>query len=343
MAKVTMQDVAQASGVSRITVWKVLTGRPGVSDGVRMLVQQKADEMGYHGEHAAVPQGRKRTFSVVVARPESSSFWMQIIHCMAEELAQNGVSMLYTYVPTAYREGFTLPTSLESGQVDGFLVLNVYDERLLRMLSALDTPKIFLDTVPTLKPEELHGDLVLLEGRSRVREITRRMLESGRKRLGFIGDIGYAQTNFDRFLGFQDAHSELGIAPEARLSLTSHLELHGHYEAISRFLDGLEEIPDGFVCASDFIASFVSRYFHETGRSVPDCFVLCGFDNSREYPGVAEKITTADVETSVLGKRLARMLMFRADYPDSPQEVAYVATRILYRGPLAEEAEKGID
>lgn len=338
MSKITMQELADAVGVSRITVWKVLNGRPGVSDSLRDAVQRKAVELGYLADRASpsVSPVRERTFSVVVSRPESSTFWMQIIHHIAKELALHGVNMLYTYMPTSYREGYTLPASLSPESVDGFLVLNVNDERLLHLLAEQPMPKIFLDTVPSLPSAALHGDLVMLEGRVRVRDITARLLSTGRTRLGFVGDVKYAQTNYDRFNGFLDAHKDAGITPDPRLSLTGPLGLHSHYEEISQFLNGLSVLPDAFVCVSDFIANFISRYLQETGRPAPDGFVLTGFDNSTEYPNVAEKITTVHVETSALGKRLARMLMFRVDYPSSPYEVAYFSTTILYRGPLAQ-------
>ncbi len=334
MSKPTMQQLADAVGVSRITVWKVLSDRPGVSAEVRQRVRQKAAEMGYGQVSAPVPVP-ERTLSIVVARPESSAFWMNIIHHMAKELARDGINMLYTYMPAAYRKGYTLPASLTQGNVEGFLVLNVYDRRLLEMLAASPLPKVFLDTVPDLHPPQLHGDLVILEGYNRLREITSRLLQSGHERLGFIGDIAYAQTNLDRYHGFLQAHTDLHLAPDPALSLTEPLRLQDHYEQISTFLDGLPQLPDGFVCASDFIADFVSRYLKFTGRKTPPGFVLTGFDNTTEYPDVAGKITTVDVETSTLGKRLARKLRFRADYPDAPTEVTYVDTRIIYRPPLA--------
>lgn len=37
MSKVTMQRLAEEAGVSRITVWKVLNDRPGVSEELRRL------------------------------------------------------------------------------------------------------------------------------------------------------------------------------------------------------------------------------------------------------------------------------------------------------------------
>lgn len=323
MGKPTMQQLADAAGVSRITVWKVMTNRPGVSDAVRQAVQQSAAEMGF----TPAAQGtEKRTFSVVVSRPESSIFWMQIIHHIAKELTGLGTSLLYTYMPSAWREGYALPDSLS--QVDGLIVLNVYDERLLRLLAAQRTPKVFLDTVPGLTPPALTGDLVILQGREQVCQITGSLLDSGHKRLGFLGDVGYALTNTDRYQGFLDAHAARGLRPDPTLSLTGPLSLHAHYEEISGFLAGLPALPDGFVCASDFIAHFVQRYLQESGRKTPAGFVLTGFDHSMEYANVADQIPTVHVDTGALGKRLARLMTFRADYPDAPFETAYVATEI---------------
>lgn len=336
MSKPTMQALADAVGVSRITVWKALSGRPGVSEEVRRIVQQKAAELGYGSPPLSpLPAAREQTFSVVVSRPESSVFWMQIIHHIAKELARNGINLMYTYMPTTYHAGYALPASLSHDAVDGFIVLNVYDERLLGLLSASALPKVFLDTVPSIPPSHLGGDLVLLEGRTNTREITGRLLASGRERLGFIGDVNYAQTNFDRYDGFLDAHRLSGRAPDPALSLTEPLGIGSHYEQISQFLARLPSLPDGFVCASDFIAHFVTRYLSESGRAAPEGFALTGFDDNPEYANVAQRITTVHVDTSSLGRRLARKLMFRADCPDAPPEVAYIATETLFRGPLA--------
>lgn len=337
MKKVTMQDVADTVGVSRITVWKALSNRAGVSEAVRQQVASTAATLGYASSRpAAVPSEAPRTFSVVVSRPESSSFWMQIIHHIAKELALRDISLMYTYMPTSFRSGYVLPPSLSPEATDGFIVLNIYDEKLLRLLNRQPLPKVFLDTVPTVPPDELNGDLVLLEGRTRVRSLTARLLASGRKRLGFIGDVAYAQTNYDRYSGFVDAHAAAGVKPDPALLMTEPIGLRSHYEEISQFLEGLPRLPDAIVCASDFIAHFVQRYLSESGRKPPPGFLMTGFDNNSEYANVAGQIPTVNVETSALGKRLAHKMVFRADCPNAPFEVSYVATDILYRGPLAE-------
>lgn len=333
MAKTTMQHLADVVGVSRITVWKALNNRPGVSEQMRRQIINTASELKYQAS-PAVEEGTRRTFSIVVSRPESSSFWMQIIHHIAKELDVHGINLMYTYMPTSYQEGYVLPSSLSDDSIDGFIVLNVYDEKLLRLLAAKRMPAVYLDTIPSVKPQELNGSLVMIEGRTRVSDITSRLLASGHTKIGFVGDVDYAQTNADRYLGFVDAHRAARIAIDPALCMTGSISLKKHYEEIGRFLSELKQWPDAFVCPSDFIADFISRYMEETGRKIPDSFVITGFDNNPEYAHVAGKITTVHVATAALGKSLARKLMFHVDYPDAPNEVSYVATDILYRGGL---------
>ena len=230
VARITMQELADSLGTSRITVWKALTNRPGVSDTLRAEIQHKAQELGYYAAERTAHAQPQRTFSVVVARPESSAFWMQIIHYAAKELALHGINLMYTYMPALYRPGYELPASLEGGAVGGFIVLNIYDQELLRLLSKSPLPKVFLDTIPAMPERALGGDLLIIEGRTRVCDITARLLDRGYRRLGFVGDVNYAQTNMDRYRGFLDAHAAHGVTPDPALSMTGSLGLRSHYE-----------------------------------------------------------------------------------------------------------------
>ena len=48
MAEVKMKDIAAAVGVSVVTVSNALSGRKGVSEDVRQLVEKTARDMGYN-------------------------------------------------------------------------------------------------------------------------------------------------------------------------------------------------------------------------------------------------------------------------------------------------------
>lgn len=237
---------------------------------------------------------------------------------------------MYTYMPTEYSEGDTLPDVLTNGSVSGIIVLNIYSPQQLKMLSELPISKVFLDTVPALPPDQVNGDIVIIEGRTSIREITGRLLDHGYTKLGFIGDIQYAQTNMDRHLGFTDAFSDRNLKVDTTFSLTGKLHLDTHYDQIRKFLNSLKTMPDAFVCASDYIAHFIQRYFTENEIDQSKIY-LTGFDNNSEYTNVANKITTVDVQTESMGERLANKIMFAIENPNLPHEVSYVLTKVIYR------------
>lgn len=86
----------------------------------------------------------------------------------------------------------------------------MYNERLLRLLAETQIPKVFLDTSSLVSPDELNGDLLLMESRNSVRNITAHLLEKGCTLPGFMGDIGYAQSNRERYEGFCQALMDAG-------------------------------------------------------------------------------------------------------------------------------------
>ena len=132
---------------------------------------------------------------------------------------------------------------------------------------------------------------------------------------------------------------EHGIIPNPSLYLTGSLGLRTHYEEISRFLDFLPAMPDGIVCASDYIAHFIQRYLEEKGIDPEGRIVLTGFDNNSEYLNVADRITTVDVKPKTIGSRLAAKILFVIEHPKAAPEVSYVSSEVLHRGALASAPE----
>jgi len=335
MSKVTMQDIADALGISRVTVWKVFNNHAGVSQTLRENVLDKAKEMGYLKTNAEiVSTEEEKTVSLIVSRPDSSTFWTNIIHRLAQELSYHNVNLLYTYMPSSYTEGFTLPSILTSGTIQGAIILNVYDARLIELINQLDLPKVFLDTVPQINNRALHGDLVLLEGYTTLYQITESVIARGLTDLGFIGDIHYAKTNLDRYDGFCQCMKDHHLEINERICLTHSIGIFSYYQELSAFLDSLDMLPQGFICASDYIAHFLQRYFSEHPARIPNGILVTGYDGSREYSNVDGLITTANVKTSLLGKRLSMQIIYRMEHPDAPFELTYINPQIIYKDSI---------
>lgn len=332
MEKVTMKDIADALNISRVTVSKAFNNQTGVSDSLRELIFEKAKELGYAKLPYQIleqPLEEQRTVSLIVSRPDSALFWTNIIHRMAQELSYYKVNLLYTYVPSVYAKSFSLPPILQSGSVDGIVVLNVYDPEILCMINRLSAPKVFLDTVPSLSDRDLDGDLLLIEGFRTESEITNTLIQDGHTEIGFLGDTNYALTNLERYRGYCECMEKQGLAVRPEYCLTGRIDIFSYEKELYAFLDQLRRWPTAFVCASDFVANFVQSYIDNNAQRVPHPVVLTGFDNTGEYTNVAGRITTANVPTGLLGKRLALQTLFRSEHPESPHELTFIKPSII--------------
>ncbi len=331
MAHIRIQELAESMGISRTTVWKALNNKSGISDDLKQKILKQAELEGIIPPSRLHPDSanQRKSFAVAVSRMESSVFWMNIINHIAVELSRRDADLVYTYLPSTAESGYHLPRTFDG--VSGVIVLNVYDAPLLKLLSDLPCPKVFLDTVPEMPYSALNGDLVLIEGREAVKEITSALIDRGLTRIGFVGDPYYALTNKDRLLGFKDALLEKNIPFDPAFSLIKPINPSRYYEEIHEFLDALEIFPDAFVCTSDFVAHCITKYFSETGRKPEENFTVTGFDNSMEFENIAGKITTCDVQTHSIGRRLANRVLYLAEFPDSAREVSYILSKVIIR------------
>ena len=333
MSKVTMQDIANSLNISRATVCKAFNNHDGISPRMKDIVFDKAKELGYFKFEEKRFEGDK-TISLIVSRPDSSTFWTNIVHRMAQELANHNINLLYTYMPTSYSKDFTLPAILRSDTIKGAIVLNISDENILKEINSLTFPKVFLDTVPNISDQDLNGDLVLLEGFSTISKITESIIKRGITNIGFIGDIHYAKTNLDRYLGYKSCINKNGINVNKEFIFTDSIDIFSYKQVITNYLDSLPTLPEAFVCISDFMAHFLKEYFTEHQDRIPKGIILTGYDGSKEYYNVDNLITTAKVDTTLLGNRLAIQIMYRMEHVNAPYELIFVKPEIVYHDSI---------
>ena len=343
MLKVTMQDIADALGISRVTVWKTFNQKPGVSDEMKDRIIEKAHELGYDKftyELHRMNNPQSKTVALVVSRPDSSVFWTNIIHHMAQELSASNINLMYTYAPTTCTSEYELPEILKGDSIQGIVVLNIYDRHLLTLLNELDVPKVFLDTVPGIELKTLTGDLLLIEGKYTVKQVVDHLLEKGCQRIGFIGDVNYALTNTDRYLGYLESLTAHGIPLSESLCFTGSIGIKDYGECIYRFLENLDPSVDAIVCVSDYVAHYVEMFLQQHPHHFSHDILLAGFDCSLEYPNIVNKVTTVDVKNRLLGKRLAVQIAFRMNHPDAPPETSYIRYKIIYSDILLPSGHK---
>lgn len=335
MKRAKIQDIADLLNISRVTVWKVFNNKEGVSEDMRRKVLECAAELNFQPSKLqeagfSFPLKKQTLVSVVVSRPETSVFWMKIIHQLAEEFSNTGIGLMYTYLPAEIPDGYILPQSLMDGSIQGIIIMNVYDKTALSLLNGLSLPKVFLDIVTDMSIESLNGDILLLEGRDSIKEIVTSLANKGHKRIGFIGDIQYAKTNMERYEGYVSAMYQMGIPIEPNICYTGNMTVKTYVEIIEEFMNKIEQLPDAFVCVNDHAANMLVQYLESHGYRVPEDVAVSGYDDNNEFI-YTKNLTTVQVNNSQIAKRLAKQLLYRIDNLEDPYEITYIRTKVIYR------------
>lgn len=339
MKRVAIKDIADQLRLSRITVSKVINDKPGVSLETRKKVIRKLVECGYDKlnekqlglveEHREEPS---KCIAVVAIAPDFSEFWLKIINSISRALNETRYDFIYSILVQNEEKKYVLPKLIDPQHVSGAIVINVYDDPVIRSLIDLGIPTVFLDTTPNMFQQDPGGDLVLLDGTRSIFEITSHIISKGAAQLGFIGDITYSKTILDRWEGFKKALAAYKIPMDPGLCFTSSSRCHFYErEEIVDILRDVARLPQAFVCGNDFIAFMLIDYLKERGLRVPEDVLVSGYDNIREKITADSHLTTVQVDTEILGRRLVRQVLMRIETPGMPKEIIYIEPDIIYR------------
>lgn len=337
--KVTIQDIARELNLSRNTVSKALKNSDKVSYETRHMVIEKAYEMGYTKLSPALlnqfkiwnKTNRIKTI-VVLARRESSVFWNNIIMGISDELNRYGSKLQINFISEEDERNLVLPVDLQD-EVSGIIILSVFSKKYIDEIMKYNIPVVFLDAPNDVYSIADYGDIFILEGVNSVRKITEHLIAQGLEKIGFIGDITYCKTIYDRYQGYVEAMKSAGLELDESIIAVYHPERRFYQtEEVEAALKKFPYIPQAIVCANDDIAFDVIRYLKKQGLSVPDDVAVTGYDDMESITQVVEPfLTTVSFGKQRLGRRLVQQLMWRIQNPAFPKEIILVGVEVTFR------------
>lgn len=337
MKRATIQDISDSLNISRITVWKVLNNKEGVSEITKQKIIKKAIEMDYKKldlnlvNSTLMNTKPLNNISVIVARPETTAFWVRIINQIAKELNQNKFNLIYNPLTSYEENNFELPSAIKNNEVRGIIVINVYNEYAIKQLCNTKIPKVFLDIPHSIPPYNLNSDVILLEGVETIYTITNDIIKKGCESLGFIGDISYSQTMYDRWKGFLKAIEANNIVLNKQYCLTKNIHQDLYKQTITDFLNGLPKMPEAFVCANDYTGYVLINCLKELKLNIPKDILISGYDDNIETTTEENFLTTVQVKNELIGKRLVKQAMYRIENIESDYETIYINSKVVFR------------
>ena len=335
--RITMQDIAQACGLSRNTVSKVFNDRGAVPEETRRLVLDKARQLGYTQLPAESGQGRSIAL-LTQHKLLSHNFGAFFITSFTDQISRAGYTLKMYEISRAEVREKRLPPHLDLEETAGILGIELFDRPYLESVCALGKPTVFVDGYPHAAESPINCDFVSMENLASETALVGRMIRSGAKKIGFVGDRNHCNSFYERWVGCCSALREAGLPIREDLSiLAEDGEYYGDPAWLLRQLEALPEIPDGFACANDYLALHLMTALKKLGLSIPGDVMVAGFDGSMEASVVTPALATARIPSAEIGRLAASVLAQRIRQPDFPYHWTYVKTTPIWGESIESE------
>lgn len=338
--KITIQDIADALGLSRNTVSKALNNTGVLAEDTRRRILEKAAEMGYNRfiyiqqEPPARDREIKELALISQNMPYGSHFGTFVLNTFQEKISRNYYRLSMFPVRKEEILSRQLPMGFNTEKTAGIVCMELFDPEYSEMLSSLGLPLLFIDAAYNLDMTQINADFLLMENHASMFHLTDTLIQNGCRNFTFTGDFRHCRSFYERYQGFMDALSANGLAPVH--PQFSDGDTFADPETLNRTVKQLSQLPDVFMCANDFIAVDLIKALKKHGVNVPQDVRITGFDNSSESRIIEPHLTTIDIPSSKIGYIAADMLLSRIDDPDIPYRTTHVRTAAKYRASTGE-------
>lgn len=320
---VSIRDVAERAGVSVGTVSNVLNKPDRVSEAVATRVHDAIRELGYVRNDAARQLRAGRSSSVgLVVLDARNPFFTDVARGAEDAAAEHGVAVLLGDSDEKPEREAAYLDLFEEQRVRGVLVSPLGDirERLQRM-RALGTPVVLVDRMA----EDASLSSVSVDGVAGGRTAVAHLLETGRRRIAFVGGpLGLRQVA-DRLTGAQHA---VAAVPDARLEVLEGSALsvsEGRRMGEQLVARDPAERPDAVFTANDLLAvGLLQALVMRGGVRVPDDIALIGFDDIDFASATIVPLSSLRQPSRLIGQTALGILLEEADDPTlAPRQVVF--------------------
>ncbi len=324
----TILDIAEAAGVSKTTVSRVLNGSVAVAPETRTRVRDAISRLGFQVNLAARTLRTSRTGLVGLLVPVISIFGL-IVEALDEHLAEHGLGILVTSSRRrdAARDIDAVETLVGRG-VDA-LVLAPSDDRspeLARYLRTLNTPIVLLDR----EVRGLHSDAVLVDHGPALLAAVRGLAAEGRRSPGLITRDDRTRPARELVAGFRAACAAAGLAP-SKCHVAQFVDLDqqaaqaGVDDLLGRKVDAI--IATGGLTLTTGILERLTR----RGVSVPGQVAVVSWGHVGAEPAETSLPTIAYPVDDV-ARSTARLIVGRVQGSTAPPRVEVAQTRFVAAG-----------
>jgi LacI family gluconate utilization system Gnt-I transcriptional repressor len=329
----TLRDVSEASGVSEMTVSRVLRNRGDVSEATRERVLKAARELGYVPNKIAGALASQRVNLVGVIIPSLSNMvFPNVLTGISEVLEQTELQPVVGVTDYSPEKEERVLYEMLSWRPSGLILAGLeHSEAARAMLVASGIPIVEIMDVDGKCVDSMVG----ISHRRAGREMGNAIVKQGYSRIAFLGTkMPMDHRARKRFEGFPEAVAKHGIEIADQEFYSGGSALLKGREMTQQILERTPDL-DFIYYSNDMIGAGGMLWLLEQGIDIPGQIGIAGFNGVELLEGLPRRLATMDACRKEIGRKAAEIIAARndSDAPD-PDRIVELTPRIDFGDTL---------
>ena len=316
MSDIKISDVAAMAGVSAMTVSRVMNNTGAVRPATRDAVLKVVEALGYAPNIAArtLAQGGLGRIGLLYSNP-SAGYLSEFLIGALEGVQTHGGQLIVEQCEDDADSECAAVRRLAAGGARGLLLPPPHGESEATLAEA--TRLGFRTVAVAAGAFRSEATAVRIDDHAAAADMTRRLLDMGHRRIGFISGAENQSASRERLTGFQseiDARSDAEAVMEA-----GAFTYRSGLEAAGRLLD-LADPPTAIFASNDDMALGAIALAHQRRLDVPGQLTVVGFDDTPMATAIWPPLTTV---RQPIARMAAEAVALLAKGGEDRQEVVF--------------------
>ena len=305
--RVSQRDIARRLGVNVSTVSRALNGLPGVSSELRQKIEQLALQQDYQPNPFAMSLRYDTTRTIGIIVPDIAfNHYSQIVKHIEAEAKKNGYMCIVTDSGDKYSHEVECVNQLLSKHVEGIVLClsqETNDFAHIKRLNDRHIPVVLFDRVA-----DVGCSTVSVNDVESGRQATLHLIDSGKRRIAFLGGPNKLKQTADRKHGYLEALRERGMNIRKDLVKCGNVSFNSGLSRTLELLD-LPERPDAIIADHGLLVIASLQAIYSKGLRIPEDVAVIGFMSDWVSDIPVPRITFVKQNLKEIGSKTFKLLL----------------------------------
>ena len=303
-----MKDLAQQLGVSIATVSRALHSSPEIGKEMQEKVKALAKELNYRPNPFAQSLRNEAPKMIGVVVPNLvTHYYAAVLDGIETEAHKAGYSVISANSHESQADETRAIDNFNSLHVEGIiacLAQDTTDYSHFEEIAEMGIPLVFFGR--TCLSEKF--SCVTANGDEAAQQATQHLIDTGSRRIAFIGGPNHLDMVRRRKHGYLEALRENRIPIERELVVCDRIDYEVALNSALQLLE-LPSPPDAILAFNDIITFAAFTAIKQKGLRIPDDIALIGFTDDVHASYVTPRLSAIEDQSELMGRTACQLLL----------------------------------